>query len=501
LNSNGDRYWALVHDILGRFLINALYYDFAQRNEFGFRDARDPEHLRFLLLRKTSQESLLGERAYQAIGEDFATTIFKIDPDHGHSNFVPIWRDVLAALDEMPAALRDSSRLFRHHCAVSRRRIAKLDEAFYGPTLDEKIVLLKKAIEDLEYALRYIQFTAGAEPNVNLYNSLANAYLDLADVETAKGASRERLNELRRLANEATRLAYAEAPTNSFVIETYVKNLLQSARADQEVAVQHSIDALGVLFSAMSSNEAEYRAAQLGGLATKALEILLTHTSEETDYLEPRNAVEVLVQAWRALAGGGIAPGIDFDEVPLANMELALERLSHQAGRGNLQVIRLTYDLISVTQPFSFAPQLELLEQLATSDLHLAPQLKLEYAILLFQNDRPLEGDREFKKLRRLWRESEHYVNVPDRLRWLRDSGGKRVRTLSAIVGSDNAMTAVARVREFAESAVPFRPEEFGIRDAVAGTRFSCIASFGFKGPFLRPPAAAPQDSKQVHRD
>jgi hypothetical protein len=498
LTSGGDRYWALVHDILGRFLINALYFDFANRSDFGFADARDPEHLRFLLLRKTSKEPLLGERVYQAIGEDFATTIFKIDPDHGHSNFVPMWREVLSALDEMPTALRNSSRLFRHHCAVSRRRIAKLDEAFYGPSLDERASLLNKAIEDLEYALQYIPLEAGSEPNVNLYNSLANAYLDLADVEAERGTTRERLTQLRRSANEATRLAYQESPTNSFVIETYVKNLLQSAKNDEGMAVRHSIDALGVLFSAMSSNEAEYRAAQLGNLASKALEILLKNTSEEVDYLEPKDAVDVLVQAWRTLGASGFAPGVDFEQVPETNKELALQRLSHPAGGGNLQVIHLTYDLTCAIYPADFGRQLGLVEQLVTSDLRIAAQLKLEYAILLFQNNRALEGDKEFKKLRRIWREGEWYVTVPDRLRWLRDVGSNRVRTLSAIIGSDNAFTPVARVQELGAIPVPFRPEEFGMRDAGAGTRFSCTVSFGFKGPFLRPITAASSDTKQV---
>src|SRR5471032_154328 len=48
-SSDGQKYWALAHDILGRFLINALFYDFPTREELGFAGARDGEHLRFLL--------------------------------------------------------------------------------------------------------------------------------------------------------------------------------------------------------------------------------------------------------------------------------------------------------------------------------------------------------------------------------------------------------------------------------------------------------------------
>ncbi|MGI0133731.1 MAG: hypothetical protein ACREBW_02075, partial [Candidatus Micrarchaeaceae archaeon] len=108
LSTDGEQHWALIHDILGRFLINALFYDFPTRAELGFSDARDPEHLRYLLLRDLSREPVLGERAFRHLGEEFATSIFKIDPDHGRSSFVSIWREVVHALDSMPNGLRDT---------------------------------------------------------------------------------------------------------------------------------------------------------------------------------------------------------------------------------------------------------------------------------------------------------------------------------------------------------------------------------------------------------
>ena len=91
----------------------------------------------------------------------------------------------------MPQTLRNTSRPFRHHTAVSRRRISKLDERLYGVTNEDKILLLKKAIEDIDYALKSIQYTEGSDSDLNLYNSLANAYLDLAEVEVSIGASLE----------------------------------------------------------------------------------------------------------------------------------------------------------------------------------------------------------------------------------------------------------------------------------------------------------------------
>ena len=499
-SSDGEKYWALVHDILGRLLINALFYDFPQRAELGFGEAKDIEQLRFMLLRKTSQEPLLGERAYRSIGEDFATTIFKIDPDHGNSNFVPIWRDVLAALDAMPRGLRDTSRLFRHHCAVSRRRIAHLDERFYGVDAPGKVALLKAAVDDIKYALDFIDYSPGSESNVNLLNSLANAYIDLANVEVLIGASRERLAELRKLANDATRQAYAESPTNSFVVETYVKNLLQSARSDHEHAVEQSVEALGILFSAMSLDEAQYRASQLGNLSSQALDILLQHTSEGTEEIEPTKAVDVLVQAWRSLVAGSEVPTLDLSALPPVNRENALRCLEHPVGRGNIQVIRLTYELVCANQPSEYARQLELLEQLIATDLGIAPQLRLEYGILLFQNRREQEGSRVFRELRQIWRESEHFVFVAERLRWLRDTDPAALRTVNATIGSESGIRAVGRVLDFGAVQVPFRPEEFGFRDLTMGMRFACHVSFNHNGPFLRPVTAGPKEIPQVNR-
>jgi hypothetical protein len=497
IRSDGEKHWALVHDILARFLINALFYDFSLRVALGFEHARDAEHLRFLLLRQVAHKPILGEKAYRAIGEEFATSIFKLDPDRGHGNFTVLWREVLETLDTMPRSLRDTSRVFRHHVAVSRRRIAKLDERFYGVGNDEKINLLRQAIEDINYALEVIQYTPGSESNLNLYNSPANAYFDLARAETTAGAPRKRLTELRRLANEATRRAYEESPTNSFVIETYVKNLLQNAEEAPELAVERCVEALGILFEVISSNEASYRTPQLGSLADQALGILFRHSPIRSEE-EPRSAVDVLVRAWAALTDGQGdrgAAGV-LTDLPDINKLRALEILRNPLARGNMQVIRLTFDVLCASRPYAFSQQLELVRQLQATDYRLTPQLRLEHALLLYQNARAVEGEREFRTLRQLWRESEHFVQVPERLRWLRTADGSAVQVVNAVTGSDYGNRAMARVQQFRNSLVPFRPEEHGIRELRPGYRFSCHVSFGHNGPFLRPLTAHPTNPR-----
>ena len=488
ISSHAGKYWTLVHDILGRFLINALFYDLPLRRELGFAEAKDAEHLRFLLLRRIAEKPALGERAYQAIGEDFATAIFKIDPDHGHGSFAELWREVMAALDGMAPSLRNASRVFRHHTAISRRRIAKLDERLYGVTSDDRVALLSTAVGDIEYAVMFIEYTPGSESNLNLWNSLANAYIDLADNEAARGAPRERILELQQLANETTRKAYGENPTNSFVIETYAKNLLQSEGARSSQVIEQCIEALGLIASALAGTEVDYRAPQLGTLADRALEILFHQTPGVDQGGEPARAVDVLVKAWTVLAEGeGFSSGMSLSDVPEANQARALEVLGHPVGRGNMQVMRLTLDLICVREPYGFKRQLELIEELQATDYGITPQTRLEYAILLFQNGRAAEGGEVFRSLRQLWREGEHFVRVPERLRWLRTKDGGALHTVQAVVGSDYGTRAVARVQKFNNAPVPLRPEEFGFRDLRPGMRLACRVSFGFKGPFLRP--------------
>ena len=362
-------------------------------------------------------------------------------------------------------------------------------------TQHERISLLNRAIEDINYALNFIDYTPGSESNLNLLNSLANAYFDLADAESTKGALRERIQELRGLANEATRRAYAENPTNSFVIETYIKNLLQTAKTSTTLAPALCVEALGILFSALTSNEAGYRAAQLGSLADRALNLLLQQIPPPATDVAFATAIDVLVQAWRTLASGDNSPGMALSDVPESNRTRALQILSHPAGRGNMQVIRLSYDLTCVNNPYAFKQQLEFVEQLQATDYRMTPQLRLEYAILLYQNSRPLEGDKVFRFLRNLWRESEHSVQLPDRLRWLRSADGKGLQVVHATVSFDYGSRAMARVQEFGSAAVPFRPEEHGLRNLRVGVRFSCHVSFGPNGPFLRPVTAGAGES------
>jgi hypothetical protein len=469
-------------------LINALYYDYSTRERLGFSEATNPEHLRFLVLSKISKNPRLAEKDYITIGEDFATEIFKIDPDHGKNSFAVIWRDVLNALDNMPDLLRNTSRVFRHHTAVSRRRIAKLNSEYYELNLADKEVLLERAIEDIKYALLEIPYNVKSESDLNLLNSLAHAYFDLAEVLEEAGTANTKVVKLRTLANEATQKAYQISPNNSFVVETYVRSLLQSARYTPELAMENCVSALGVLYSTLQTSIENNRTYQLERLADQALEILFQQAPNDTLARQPRNAIDVLVQAWLILAKDkSHNQEWILAEVPIERQKDALSTLIHPVGQDNLQVLRLRYDLVCNCYPYDYRAQIELLEPMQLTDYWLPSQLKLEYAILLFQTGRANEGDRNFHSLRQLWKTSDQFVQVPHRLRWLRSIDDLSPQIVRATIGSGYGTRTFAIVREFANVRVPFRPEEYGFREPKPGFNFRCYVSFGHNGPFLRP--------------
>jgi hypothetical protein len=491
MHGPNGRHWALVHDVLGTYLLNAVFYNEALLGKLSLAQAKSPEHLRLLLLGRIAVKSELGERRYRALGEDFATTFLKIDPDHGRFSFAPFWREALSILNRMPSPLRDSSRVFRHHTAISRRRIAKLGVSA-GVEASEKVEILRQATADLRYAIDFIDQNEDSESDLNLLNSLANAYFDLAASQAELGESSGAVNEARKQGYEFAARAYALSPANPFVIETHVKSLLERAAENDVSAPALYVEALNVLFAAAESKDVQYRRDQLSKMADQALNSLLArHATAPGGQLasgSPSGPVDVLVAAWVSLAS--TFEGISFfniDVIDPAGLDEALAILENPAGAGNAQVTRLTFDLVVRREPLNFDRQLQLLNELIAMGYRLPAQLQLDRAVLLYQAGRAAQGEREFKILRNLWRTTEQYVSIPDRLRWLLTQDRKERKVIDAVAFSGYGARAVAKIGEFNNSQTPYRPEEHALRDPKPGLRFKAYVSFGNNGPFLRP--------------
>jgi hypothetical protein len=242
----------------------------------------------------------------------------------------------------------------------------------------------------------------------------------------------------------------------------------------------------------MDRDKSGQRRFNLSKLADAAMNLLLESSSNNSTTSEPTNEIDALVRAMSALAKNArTLEGMTLSDFPSVNRLLAADFLAHPILQGNPQAVRLRYALCCLDQPRDFQRQLELLQSLEGGSTVFSPQMRLELALLLHQCGRHHEGDRVFRGLRRLWREGEHYVEVPDRLRWLTTTDGLTRRQVSAKIMPKSEYREAAKVREMLDIEVPFRPQEFGQQEFRAGTTIRGLISFGHNGPFLRPTIAA----------
>lgn len=479
-------HWAMIHDQLGRFLLTGLFHDAPARDAAGLAAAQNPDHLRLMVLARIASNPMIAHPDLVELAETFATSIFKIDPGQGRTDFALYWREALEALDAMPKTFRMTSRTFLHHGSISRRRIAK-DDVMFPVTDDERVDLLRRAAVDIEAALA-LQYNPGGEPDLNLYNSLAHAYHDLAEVEARRGTPAEQVTALRLKANKATASAYRLNPDNSYVMELYVRDRLIGASEDPEGPASVALEVMGILYGAMQRETAELRRNALSRLADKAFDLLL-RSADGVQSTEPTTEGDAILQALSALGEGMTRrEGMALDDFPRTNRNDAAARLGHPLLRSNAQAVRLRYILVCLDQPKDFNLQLELLETLDGNKAILSPQLELELAILMHQRNRHHEASRRFQNLRQLWARGEHYVEVPDRLRWLLDEmTGQRRQVRARIASGGDGARLHANVQELQNDRVPFRMAEFDSTQLRPGSNISGLISFGHNGPLLRP--------------
>jgi len=479
-----ERYWAMAHNLLGRYLINGFFYDHAARQKLGYGTAANPEHLRFQVLREIAALPAMQSADLREVANAFAVSIFKVDPDHGHATLTPFWREVLEALDGMPRSVRTTSRTFLHHCAISRRRIASDPDTFVISE-EERVDLLRRAVDDLNSALR-LDVGAGEETDINLFNSLAHALHDLSEAEAEAGLESVVVEASRMAAQEATRRAYALNPDNSFVVETHARALLAEGAFNPELAVQRGLEVLNLAYGLLERPASEPRRNALSRLAERAFELLLLGGgAEAADANSEAGAIAVALAA----LGAGVTrfQGLTLADLPRSNRVAAAGLLASSVIAGNVQAVKLRYMLAVIDAPMAFELQVELLQSLYGSGPAFTPQMELELAVLLFQQDRFHEGDQAFRRLRSLWRRGEHYVEVPTRLHWLLNSTHTDRRQVRARVASNAEGRAFARVAEFQNVEVPFRPAEFGQSRPTPGTAITAFVAFGHNGPLLRP--------------
>jgi tetratricopeptide (TPR) repeat protein len=485
LSSDYGKYWTILHRTVAEALLSGFFYDNEFRRQCGYETADNPTHLAIRILTDIAQDSRLAQSQYQSLAERFATEIFKIDPEHGYSRFTPYWREVLKALEGMPEIFRKTNRAFLHHSAISRRRIASDDATFPLDSAD-RAELLQTAITKITTALS-IPPTGDAEPDINLYNSLARAYYDLANTQIALGEGVDAIRATQRKAAEATFRAYRLNPNNPYVVETYAENLLVDGRSDQALAPKNALEVLTLVYSMLGRDDSYKRKYSLTRLADRAFDMLLSSSSGRggADPTDPIGAIQIALRPLATFEDR--FEGMELVDYPADVRDQVAEGLASPVLQGNPQAVKLRYVLACIDRPEDYDLQLSLLMSLGDVEGIVTPQMLLEKAVLLYQNGRPFEGDQMFGQLRRLWQKRSHFVEVPDRLHWLIEPVTRQRRQVKARVMQRGEFRSIARVEDFSNGTAVFRSREFGDAIGAPGSVFSALVSFGHNGPFLRP--------------
>jgi hypothetical protein len=482
------RVWAIAHDVLARYLINGVWNDRPLAARLGLDNRRDAVDLRLELISRVAHRSSIGEPFALPFAINLATRVLKLDEQSGNAEFFPYWERVLALLEGVPVAVSTGSRTYNHHLAISRRRITQGE--IFQVTSEEKRALLLRAVNDVSFALDNIDSTPDDESDLNLLNTLALLYQDLATLERLVFGDKIRLANYLAMSDEVTRRALKENPNNPYVLETAAKNLLrQDFDADEERRVQAAAEALSYVFQASALESGLLRQSNLGQLAMEALKLLRAPSAQAAvDYLcSIGSAYGYVARAWRLLPHEGALDDVSWKEINPANALEASEILN-QAPQRNWLLVRLQYDFMVIAEPMGFSRQLALLDELADFQGYRLPlQQRLERAVLLYLQGRHKAGTAEFSRLRQDIRLSQAILFVPERLRWLLSSDKTRRAVCSARVIDSSSGRPHAKVVELSGAQVPFTPQEFGKARMATTEIFKCQVTFSAMGPFLKP--------------
>ena len=194
--------------------------------------------------------------------------------------------------------------------------------------------------------------------------------------------------------------------------------------------------------------------------------------------------------AWLELAKGQEwSHGIDLAGVPKEQIQNALAILDEvPATRRGWVDLRLSYDLFTVDEPYSFEKQLAILDELLGTAYRPDIQLQAEHAILLYQCGRHRDGGELFRGIRREIAERQAFVIIPHRIHVLLNQATKKPLLCTAVVKEESGFRGKAFIEQFGGQWVPFIPRDWGTRRLPVRTKFQCAIVFGPNGPFAKPP-------------
>lgn len=494
-SSATSRQWAIGHVQIARYLLNLAAVDRQWLAAAGIDDTPNSIALRLDLLKTIACDPLLGQKAYRDLAEEFATTILKLDRD-GNREFFTEYLRVLSILEEMPDRIWETSRVFNHHVAISRRRIAS-DEQYFPLTHEQRLAQLDGAAEHLLFALERIDPSPTDESDLNLLNSLARTYQDLSDLHLKANGPDGKASDYRSLASECVMRAAALNPNNSYVLETSAQDLIKKAellvKDEPGQAAGYACEALSYLRRALTLHSAAQRQVKLNDLLSQCFRLLSGDAARVkiSQLRAKRDQVGIVAYAWLTIHDAvGTIGGTDLTSAPKKVLSQAFDILSEiNSGKRSWIDLRLSYDILAIVSPYDFKQQLDLMDAVVVESRRSDLQTRLEHSILLYQVGRSQEGSAHFRDLRRELKESEVIVSVPDRMRYLFKVGGNVPEVCDAVVTQQHDVRSYAAVRQLHNERIPFIPTQFGKTRMPENSRFTCSITFGHNGPFISPVA------------
>ena len=326
---NPRREWSINHELLARLLISCVYNDREILKYLEIQDTQDQTEFILRLLGRLAMRPAISFdiNINRDFAKQFAVSYLKID--NHKREFVQNWQQVILILNSMPESIREGSRTYMHHAAITRRRICTMQEEFDLP-LNVRQLLLSEAIGLIEKAITLGTTPYETERDLNLYNSLSRLYQDLRDVEKGLNATPVRLKELTEKSSNATQQAARLDAGNDRVLETQARQNIASAEQYPEQGAEFAAQALYYVNQAMELDREGKRSKRLAELGDRALALLR----------DPRAAVQLgrlisvnnpygrIAMAWRALAGDSSSFPNDLTVVPNTTAQLYYFRMS-----------------------------------------------------------------------------------------------------------------------------------------------------------------------------
>jgi tetratricopeptide (TPR) repeat protein len=403
---------------------------------------------------------------------------------------------ILETFRRIPPEISDRHKTVLHHWARALYHVGRESQ---DP--EQCQLLLREAIEKLQRAVALPDEPGRGEHPSHLYNTLGTVYAELHKRQIGREAGADRLWDR---ACQCFEKSLQLSSDNFEALVAYAWRLVlraeQLGTEDPAGAADMAARALSYLQQSedVASDPGELSVADKGWMEmcrNRVWSVLEPSRADEhiRRLMESGEEAGYLLTAYRTLRGASLAEPTRDDHRRIGDaveiLRPACERLDPELG---WRIPYLLYRLYSVLpeMQYRFDERLRLLERLERTDFGWPLRLRFEKAVLCYQGDRFVEGERQFRLLRTMIRQgrapARRFVDF-----WRDKTEPTRARAATIRVRRvDSEWRAYGAVPEMGGQEVLLRPRHFHVLPKVGDYR-PCLVRFETNGPIAVPPAFA----------